>query len=340
MLTREQLPFPIHDLPKRRDEWLRKIFGHLADLRTSLSGGLRDPMHVQLPQSDVRMNVALAALLAVMLYVAAISLMAHHVLTHVAHGLDRSLQSRVTYEILPDTTRPDDRAGMESRAKNLIESLKKIPGITRASIIDRTHIGALLEPWLGPRLGLDQLPLPVLVDVQLDAAQPPAPNLLERAALAFPGVTLDNHAEFQSDLARFVSATRNLALYVLLLALMALTFTSYFSAQATFHMNREAIELLHLIGADDKAVAQHMGIAVLRVAVMAAGAAMALAFITLLALWMASYRLDLSIFPSLSFTAFDWLWLAVLWLIMILGAILACLLAARFTVLRALRRLL
>ncbi len=337
MLTRDPLPLSADDLPQgKARRWIRE---RVADLQGSFTGSLRDPLHVQLPRNDVRMNVALAALLAVMLYIGALALLAHHVLSHAASGLDPVLQSRVTYEILPDTVKPQNRKLMDDRAAKLLGDLRKTAGIAKAEIMDQGKMAILLEPWLGTRAKLDDLPLPVLIDVQLSGTNPPTHEQLAAIINDLPGVSLDDHARFQGELMRFVSALRAVDVTVLLLTFVSLLLTSYFAAQATFHMNREVIELLHLIGANDQAIAQHMGITVVRLALYAAAAALVLAFLTLVGVWLNSHNLNLTFFPALTISFFDWLGLIVMWLFLMLGAALFCLMAVRFTVLRALRRL-
>ena len=337
MLTRDPLPVIDHD-PSQSSaaSWLAARW---QDLRESFRGSLRDPLHVQLPRHDRRMNMALVALLSIMLYVGAIALLAHYVLDHAAGGLDQSLQARVTFEVLPDTVHPQDRKSMDDRAGRLLLELRRTAGVASAEIMDEGRMAMLLEPWLGTRARLDDLPLPVLIDVKLDPARPAPRSVLEKAGSGIPGIGLDDHQRFQSELYGLVASLRQVGLSVLGLAFLSVLLTSFFAAQATFHINREVIELLHLIGAEDSAIAQHVGLSVLRLALVAAGVALGLALLTLIGLWAGSSGLNLSFFPNFSISLGGWMGLVAGWLVMGLAALVCCLLSVRFTVLRALKKL-
>lgn len=339
MLKRELLPFPADPVPPS-EGWRRWFMERVHDLQASCEGGLTDPLHIQLPRDDARLNFALAILLAVMLYVSALAVMAQHVLGHAAAGLGQALEARITYEILPDTTKGDDRKSMEARATALQQALGKTPGVSRMQVLGKDTMAGLLQPWLGSQAVIEQLPLPLLIDVQLDRQNPATKESLEAAMASIPGVQLDDHARFQEDLVRMVDTLRTTANLVLMLTLGALMLTSYFASEATFHMNRDVIELLHLIGADDRAVAQHMGLAVMRMAVIAAVVALIMALLTLFGLWLAGTGLELAIFPNFNMETGDWALLIAAWVGLFLAALALCLLSSRFTVLRALRRLL
>src|ERR1043166_8357256 len=89
--------------------------GQIHDLLRSLAGIFVNPLHVGLPQHDRRMELALAGLLAVMLYISAIALLAAFILGRAAGGLDRDLNVSMTVEIEASTvdnklSPTDDRA--------------------------------------------------------------------------------------------------------------------------------------------------------------------------------------------------------------------------------------
>ena len=57
------------------------------------------------------------------------------------------------------------------------------PACSSATIVDREATARLLEPWLGSGLDIDELPVPRLVIVTIDEANPPDFAAM-RAALA------------------------------------------------------------------------------------------------------------------------------------------------------------
>ena len=55
-----------------------------------------------------------------------------------------------------------------ARTEMALAVLRQTPGITGAHLVNPAETKRLLEPWLGPAVPLDQLPLPGLVDLRID----------------------------------------------------------------------------------------------------------------------------------------------------------------------------
>ncbi|MBY0427631.1 MAG: hypothetical protein K2Q32_00250, partial [Alphaproteobacteria bacterium] len=183
-------------------------------------------------------------------------------------------------------------------------------------------------------------PIPLLLDVQLDPHARVDKNALNKIIADVPGTILDDHGQFMGQLVAFGQSMRNISLSVILISILALVLSSYFAAQATFYMNRDMIEILHLIGAEDNAIAQHTGMSILRLMLVSCSVALVFLFVTLILMLKSASGLDVSLFPNFDIGFFEWIALILEWGILFCAALLFCLLAARFTVLRALRRLL
>ena len=184
------------------------------------------------------------------------------------------------------------------------------------------------------------MPLPMLLDVQLDPKARIDKTALNKIIADVPGTSLDDHGRFMGQLVAFGQSMRDISLSVVLLGIGALVLSAYFSAQATFYMNRDMIEILHLIGAEDNAIAQHTGMSIMRLMLVSCSAALTFMFITLILVLRSASGLDMSFFPNFEIGFGDWLVLILQWVLLFGFAIIVCLLAARFTVLQALRRLL
>ncbi|MBI3418709.1 MAG: hypothetical protein HY053_01050 [Proteobacteria bacterium] len=197
----------------------------------------------------------------------------------------------------------------------------------------------LLSPWLGSATPPADLPLPALVDVELTGKSPASKEALARAAAGVPGVMMDDHAAFESALFRTARGFQFTALSVLVLGFAALILTAAFAAEAHFRINQDTIEILHLIGARDDAIARHMGLAVLRLSLGAAGAALMAALLTVGALQLCMQGLDLSFFPNFAMGFWGFFGIAFEWILAGMLAAALCFLAAHRTVLRALQRM-
>lgn len=334
MLVRE--PLLPHEQSREKDFDARAFFQSLLQ---SLKGFLKNPLRVSLPHNDPLMAGALAALLGVMLYVAALALLAHFVLSHAAETLDSGLSNAMTIEILPASATQKDWKSVSDRASDAQQKLRAIPGVKAVTPLAEARVAALLAPWLGNEAAIKTLPLPLLLDVQLDARATIDRAAIEKAVEGINGVAVDDHGKFLSELKSFANALRATAFYIVILSLSGLILAAYFAAQATYYINREMIEILHLIGAEDGAIAQYTGMAILRLALLAACTALGLSLLTLMVLMFAQKGMDFSFLPSLRFSFLDWMLLLLEWVLLLIGALAACLIAARFTVLASLSRL-
>jgi cell division transport system permease protein len=309
------------------------------NLMASFMGLWHDPLFVRLPFEERRLGLTLAALLAITLYVAFLSIAVNTVFAHAAAGMGQDTGKRVTFEVLADPTHPEDVREKQSRASAVVQKLQEIPGVISVTRVGDDKMAELLEPWLGKSAPPPDLPLPALIDVQLDPAKSPTKEDLNKAVDGIPNIMLDDHARWETALSRSARALEFTAFCVLLLGFVALALTAAFAAETHFYINRDTIEILHFIGARDSAIARHMGMAVLRFAAVAASAAFAVGVVTLIVLWASMRGLDLSFFPNFALPPAALFGVIAKWVLTSLLAVGLCFAAAYFTVLRALLRL-
>lgn len=124
-------------------------------------------------------------------------------------------------------------------------------GVRDARIIDVEETAALLEPWLGSGLNLDELPVPRLVIITIDETAPPDFATL-RAAITevIPNASLDDHRAWVSRLVSMAKTTTYVGLAVLALVMMALVVTVVFATRGAMAGNGDVIEVLHFVGAE------------------------------------------------------------------------------------------
>ncbi|MBD3766185.1 MAG: cell division protein FtsX, partial [Rhodobacterales bacterium] len=149
---------------------------------------------------------------------------------------------------------PPDQMALQTQA--VLDVLATTPGIAGARALSDDEQRALLEPWLGPGLPLDSLPVPRLVELTETGAGYDAEGLRQRLAAEAPGALLDDHQRWRRPLA--VAAGRLRALgglsVVLILGTMAAMIT--LAAQAALAANGQVIRVLRLVGARDAYIAR------------------------------------------------------------------------------------
>ncbi|PIE06809.1 MAG: hypothetical protein CSA74_10090 [Rhodobacterales bacterium] len=115
---------------------------------------------------------------------------------------------------------------------------------------------ALLEPWFGPDLPLDTLPVPRLVAITESPGGYDAAGLGARLAGEAPGAVLDDHRRWRAPLAQ--AARRMRAFGLVALGLIAATTAAIITLAATAALsaNARVIGVLRLVGARDSYIAR------------------------------------------------------------------------------------
>ncbi|HJS33391.1 MAG TPA: FtsX-like permease family protein, partial [Alphaproteobacteria bacterium] len=144
--------------------------------------------------------------------------------------------------------------------------------------VSRTHVVALVEPWLGGGIEAAGLPLPQLIDVRLskDAAVDLV-ALGERLAGAAPGAIVDDHRSWTDGLLRLARLGLTIAIGIVTLVGAVAALSVVLATRARLALHREAIDLLHLMGATDQYIAREFARDALIVAFLGAVAGLALA---------------------------------------------------------------
>lgn len=137
----------------------------------------------------------------------------------------------------------------------VLEILRTTPGIRQVWVLSDEEQQALVAPWLGERVDLADLPAPRLIDVELDEAGPDTEALQGRLDLTVSGVIYDDHAAWRAPLVSAARGLERLALIATLLILLTAAGMIAFAARATLSANRQVIETLRLVGAEDGFIA-------------------------------------------------------------------------------------
>jgi len=163
-----------------------------------------------------------------------------------------ALRNEMTVQIL---------SGDQAEALRTARILSQIPGIVSAKAASRAEAKALLEPWLGAKNIPDDLPIPLLVYVQLEQNNPAGLEVLT-ATLANAGInaSIDDHQQWASDLARSAKAVQFLSISVLALLITASIAVTGFATRAGLAARRDLVEVLHLVGAKDQVIARLFGV--------------------------------------------------------------------------------
>jgi cell division transport system permease protein len=201
--------------------------------------------------SDTIAGRALVAVVAIMTFLAALTLGAVVLVQAAATEWQSAVAREVTIQVRPVEGR-DIEADLR-RAANLAIAT---PGVAGVRPYSKEESARLLEPWLGSGLSLDDLPVPRLVVVKI--AKENGPNLaaLRRSLAAeVPVASLDDHRGWIERMRGMARATVIGGVFILLLVLLVTMLSVTFATRGAMASNRSVVEVLHLIGAKEGFIA-------------------------------------------------------------------------------------
>lgn len=192
----------------------------------------------------------LAAVIAVLCFMACLASVGAAAADRAAHGWARQLRTEATVQVRPRVG--ETGAAAAGRAA---ETLAGVDGVEEAEAMDRKTAEELLRPWLGEAV-LPDLPLPFLVTVRLDPEAPASAVVLSRA-LAEAGLdaSVDDHALWSGEVEQSAGLITALALAAFLLIAAAAGAAIVYATRAGMKAQASVIETLRLSGATEAGVA-------------------------------------------------------------------------------------
>ncbi len=176
-------------------------------------------------------------------------------------------------------------AGETTRLAAVLALLVGTPGIASAHALSEQELDGLLKPWIGTGAARLAIPIPAVIAVRLTDAAFNLDPLSHRLETAAPGTMVEQHGVWIGRLlvlARSLQACAGLAL--LLVAAVAATVIAV-ATRSGLSTRREAIEIVHGLGAADSYIAARFAARATWLATLgaAAGGVMALPILLTLA---------------------------------------------------------
>ena len=286
-----------------------------------------------LPLDKDALSRFLPWLIAFMVFLAILAMAGMLVLNATASRWDQGIRSTLTVQVMP----AEDPAKDDERLQVVLSVLAQMPEIDRYEVLTDDRLLNLLEPWLGPAAGSRDLPLPRLVDVELKTGADLNAEVLSRQLAArVPGTSVDDHRIWLKRLVRLIQTVEGLATLVLAFIALATVGTVVFTTRTGLDIHREAIEVMHLIGAQDSYVAGQFASRAFVLGLKGGVFGLLLAVPTLLGIGYLAQQMDSSLMPDITLGPVHWSSLAGLPLVVSLIAMVT----ARITVIKTLSRML
>jgi cell division transport system permease protein len=202
------------------------------------------------PRDSIATN-ALAAVVAIMTFLAAVTSGG----VAMVIGSATEWQSEVAREMTIQV-RPSPGHDIEAELGKAQALARAAPGVLDVRTYSKEESERLLEPWLGPGLSLDDLPVPRMIAIRVArGAAVDTAALRQALARDVVGASLDDHRGWIDRMRRMANTAIVGGLGIFGLVLAATILSVAFATRGAMASNRPIVEVLHLVGAQDAYIA-------------------------------------------------------------------------------------
>jgi len=177
-----------------------------------------------------------------------------------AAGLAVHWQQGAAAAVTVQVPRPDGLVGRategpeQSRLDAVLRVLRASPDVTDARALTPAELSTLLRPWLGVAADNAALPLPAVVAVHLAVGAQTDRLAADLSAVA-PGTLTESHGVWVRRLAVLARSLQACAWVALLVVVLVAGSVVMVATRAGLAARREAIEIVHGLGATDGYIA-------------------------------------------------------------------------------------
>lgn len=175
-----------------------------------------------------------------------LSLAAGRLADHWGEDLAKSVTVRISA--------PMDQVAHQTAAA--VRVLETTTGISEVRVLSVEEQQALLSPWFGPDVPIEDLPIPKLIEVIETDEGFDAAGLRLRLQTEAPGAVLDDHTRWRKPLTVAAERLRSLGWTSILIIGGATAAMITLAANAALAANLQVIRVLRLIGATDGYIAR------------------------------------------------------------------------------------
>ena len=138
----------------------------------------------------------------------------------------------------------------------ILALLATTPGVDASRALSDEEARKLLEPWFGPDLPIEALPIPRLIEVIEGDPGYDGEGLRQRLTAEAPGAVLDDHTRWRRPLAEAASRLRLLGWLAIVLIGTTMAAMITLAANASLAANAQVVKVLRLVGAKDSYIAR------------------------------------------------------------------------------------
>ncbi|MCZ8171853.1 MAG: cell division protein FtsX [Novosphingobium sp.] len=283
---------------------------------------------------QTRMAGPMPWVIAIMVGLTVIAAAAGLAFSNVARNAADELSGGVTVQIVE--AEPTARL---RQAEAVARRLGQMPGVNAATVVAQQEVERLIEPWLGGMaIDGEQIPVPAIVDVRLNGkVDGERLGALRRTVRQVaPAARVDAQSTWLRPVFGAIDSLQWLTLALVALLAGALAAVVLLAVRNALGANRDTIEIVHLLGGTDQQIARVFQRSVGFDAAGGGAVGLALGLIAVLVLGQQFGALGAGLVSGGALGWIDWVLLA----LVPVGGVVLAMFTARWTVLRALRKML
>lgn len=192
-----------------------------------------------IPSSGMRGPVPL--LIAIMTFVIVVVAAAGLALANTSSVVKAGVENRYSIQIIDGA----------ARAPAAVAAARALPGVARVEQVSPEDLRRTLERWLGPAASEADLPMPVIIDIDLKPGTNPV-RIGRAIETVVPGSRFIAHRTSLEPLLKALRGLTLLALGLVLLIGLASAAAIVLAARGALNTHRSTIDVMHGIGAEDQ----------------------------------------------------------------------------------------
>jgi cell division transport system permease protein len=208
--------------------------------------------NMPLVPADTIASRALVTVIAIMTFLASLTAGGAILVSEASQGWDGSISNEMTIQIMPTAGR-----NLDADEASAAAIAKSVSGVADVQAYSGEEANRMLAPWLGSGLDLSELPIPRLIAIRLaSGGRVDEDGLKRKLAASVPSAYLDDHRGW---IERLTTMARTLVVFAAMLFVLVLTAMGLavaFATRGAMAGNREIIDVLHFVGAEDRYVAR------------------------------------------------------------------------------------
>jgi len=202
-----------------------------------------------LPEKSLREGL-LPWVIGVMLFLCTLALTGSIAIGHGLASWSEGLSANFSVQIVEK-----NKERRQAQTRDALRLLNATPGIEEAQVLAEAEVMELISPWLGSMPIGQELPIPTLIEVKIkDGSSVDTKAVAERLRATAPGAQVDDHQAWMSQILDLATVVQGLLAGVVAMVVLSTIAIVIFGCRAGLATHQESIEIMHLMGAEDRTI--------------------------------------------------------------------------------------